>query len=149
MPDKPDAAAKAASRRTVPNHVAVYEALKSADQPMTAYGLMDTLRSAGRFAPPTVYRALNRLIREGRAHRIESLNAFVACTHNDTHDGPVVFAICDACGLTSEFSDPALAKVLSNAARSHAFTTDRAMVELHGRCTGCQDTTPEAGGSAN
>jgi hypothetical protein len=65
---------------------------------MTAYEILDAVRDKGITAPPTVYRALNRLVEEGLAHRVESINAYVACAHSHHSDGAVVFAICDNCG---------------------------------------------------
>ncbi len=48
---------------------------------MTAYELLDRLRAAGLGGqPPVAYRALDFLVGNGFAHRIERLGAFVACT---------------------------------------------------------------------
>ena len=64
----------------------IVEALKSAGRPVSAYEIIDQLREQAVLAPQTVYRALDRLIASGSAHRLESLNAFVACAHA-THAG--------------------------------------------------------------
>ena len=47
------------------NHEQVYRVLRSARGPMTAYQILDAVRPKGISAPPTVYRALNRLMRDG------------------------------------------------------------------------------------
>src|SRR4029079_7551003 len=72
----------------------IVEALRGIGRPVSAYELIEQVRGKGVSAPPTVYRALQRLIDDGLAHRLESLNAFVACNHPH-HPGKAVFAICD------------------------------------------------------
>ncbi len=52
-----------------------------AGRPVSAYEIIDSLRDKAILAPQTVYRSLDRLIASGAAHRLESLNAFVACSH--------------------------------------------------------------------
>jgi hypothetical protein len=47
-----------------------------------AYAVLDQLREAGFGSqPPVAYRALDFLVAHGFAHKIERLNAFVACAH--------------------------------------------------------------------
>jgi Fur family zinc uptake transcriptional regulator len=53
-------------------------------------------------SPPTVYRPLNRLTALGLTHRIETLSAFVACSHGG-HAGTAAFAICTDCGNVLAF----------------------------------------------
>ena len=54
----------------------IVEALRGVGRPVSAYELIEQVRAKGVSAPPTVYRALQRLIGDGLAHRLESLNAF-------------------------------------------------------------------------
>ena len=60
----------------------VLKVLAKANAPLSAYSLLDKLREYGLKAPPQVYRALEKLIEIGKVHRIESMNAFIACGHN-------------------------------------------------------------------
>ena len=53
--------------------------LANAYKPLTAYEILEKLRPKGVSAPTTVYRALDKLVASAKVHRIESLNAFVAC----------------------------------------------------------------------
>ena len=73
-------------RLTEPRRRAL-EMLLRAGQPVKAYDLLPKFHAGGRAAkPPTVYRALEFLERHGLAHRIESLNAYVACRRvGETH----------------------------------------------------------------
>jgi len=123
-------------RLRTPNHELVFAALRKTAKPLTAYELLDRLRSRGVSAPPTVYRALGRLIEDGRAHRLESLNAFVACTRQH-HGAEAMFSICDDCGSAEEILDPALSKRVAGWAHNACFELDRAVLELHGRCRDC------------
>ena len=63
------------------NQSLVFETLQRADQPISAYTILDRLRDHGFRAPLQVYRALDKLVEAGLVHRLESLNAFVACAH--------------------------------------------------------------------
>ena len=47
--------------------------------------------------PPVAYRALTFLVDQGFVHRIERLNAFVACAHPGASHDPA-FMICRGCG---------------------------------------------------
>lgn len=115
----------------------VVEALRDAGRPVSAYELIDQLRDKGVTAPPTVYRALNRLIEDGLAHRLESLNAFVACNHPHHHVGKAVFAICDVCGAVTEFASDAAEKNLTHWAQSAGFMVRSMTLELRGCCKAC------------
>ena len=70
----------------------IMEALRGIGQPVSAYQLIEELRGKAILAPQSVYRSLDRLIADGLAHRLESLNAFVACRH-PSHRGAAIFAI--------------------------------------------------------
>jgi Fur family zinc uptake transcriptional regulator len=126
-------------RRTLTkNEALVFGALRKSDQPMSAYALLDNLRDDGLRAPVQVYRALDRLVEFGMAHRLESLNAFVACNHPDCDDaGQTAFAICDSCGKVTEFTDPALETRLADWANRASFVPNRTTVELRGHCADC------------
>ena len=90
------------ARRNTAMHDAVHVALQGASGPMTAYEILDRLRPGhAKLAPPTIYRALAALVAEGRAHRIESSNAFLA-NRGEAHDAAPVLTICDECGRVEE-----------------------------------------------
>ena len=68
------------------NQQRVFDTLKAETPPLTAYEVIDRVSTNGVWAPPTVYRALKRLIEEDLVHRLESRNAFLACTHPYQND---------------------------------------------------------------
>jgi Fur family zinc uptake transcriptional regulator len=119
----------------------VLELLLEAGQPVKAYDLMAAYDDRSPAKPPTVYRALEFLEREGFAHRIESLNAFVACDHPaETGEGKVhaaAFLICDCCGKAQEI-EPRLGDPVSEQARAAGYEIHAVTVEAHGLCQSCR-----------
>ena len=129
---------KVAKRRPAPEQdKMIVEALRDVGRPVSAYELIEELRSKASLAPQTVYRSLDRLIADGQAHRLESLNAFVACRHASHEGETAVFAICNDCGTVSEFDEPAAVDRLAAWARKAKFAVDRMTLELRGRCREC------------
>jgi len=120
------------------NQVCVLERLEAATGPLSAYMLLDQLREQGFRAPLQVYRALDALIKGGFVHRLESLNAFVACAepHDHSH-GMAAFAICDRCGQAAELSDHAIEHMLEDWVRSTGFQPKKAVIEFRGTCAKC------------
>ena len=120
------------------NQSLVFGALSRAEGPLSAYTILDQLRDDGFRAPLQVYRALDKLVETGMVHRLESLNAFVACSHPgcDSHE-TIAFAICETCGKVAEISDEPLEARLRELASKDGFTVKRAVVELRGLCAAC------------
>ncbi len=124
------------------NQALVLGALEGASAPLSAYSLLDQLRDAGFRAPLQVYRALDGLIKAGLVHRLESLNAFVACagTHGHDHDhghDMAAFAICDRCGQVAEISDHAMGEKLDAWVSASGFAPRKAVIEFRGTCATC------------
>ena len=121
------------------NQALVMGALSGSDGPLSAYTILDRLRDEGFRAPLQVYRALDKLVEFGLVHRLESLNAFVACRHPgcEGHE-TIAFMICDTCGQVSEITDKMLAKRLKHLAAEAGFALKKSTVELRGICATCQ-----------
>lgn len=103
---------------------------------LTAYQILDAQRDEGVTAPQTVYRALARLTAMDVAHRIKSLNAYMACACTD-HGETRAFLICDDCGAVSEVGEPRVDALVRRLADDARFTLARASLELRGRCAAC------------
>ncbi|WP_072372471.1 Fur family transcriptional regulator [Hyphomicrobium sp. NDB2Meth4] len=130
---------KLPKRRAAPEQdKMIADALRDVGRPVSAYELIEELREKASLAPQTVYRSLDRLIADGQAHRLESINAFVACRH-PSHEGTAVFAICNDCGTVSEFDEPGAVERLAAWARKSKFAVERMTLELRGRCRACTD----------
>ena len=111
--------------------------LKSSDGPMTAYQILEELQgSEPDIAPPTIYRALAALTDQGRAHRLESLKAFVPC-RCDHEDSVPLLSICEDCGLVEEHDGDGLLPKLAALIAASNFKPERHIVEIHGHCGKC------------
>lgn len=138
------AAALCAQRgaRLTPQRRRVLEILCRTERPLGAYEILDQLREGSRaLAPPTVYRALDFLLEQGLAHRLESQHAFIGCRHPGcAHQSQ--FLICARCGRVIELSDAGVSERLAMAARARGFEAERPVVELIGICAGCASAEP-------
>ncbi len=125
----------AGERLTAPRR-RVLELLLEAGQPVKAYDLMAGVGPPGETAkPPTVYRALEFLARAGLAHRIESLNAYMACRLGATAHG-AGFLIGDCCGAAREIQ-PMTPVEVRQATHDAGYVVTGITVEAHGLCADC------------
>ena len=115
----------------------VLELLLRAGGPAKAYDLIAGFGEGGVAAkPPTVYRALDFLEKQGFVHRIESLNAYVACKRvGETHSA--AFLICDCCGATREVA-PFSSKNIGALFAGSGYDIHALTVEARGLCAACQ-----------
>lgn len=121
------------------NQSLVMGALSKAGGPLSAYAILDQLRDQGFRAPLQIYRALDKLVEYGLVHRLESLNAFVACRDPgcESHE-TTAFTICETCGQVSEITDDTLARRLKALARDAQFALKKTTIELRGTCRSCR-----------
>ena len=108
------------------------------ERPMRAYELIDALKRQAKknIGPPTAYRALEFLISEGLAAKIESQNAYVACADRVCqHDR--LFFVCTSCGDVVEWEDQRLERLISEDSSRAEFRPNRAVVEINGTCKTC------------
>ena len=121
------------------NQALVYGVLEKSKEPVSAYTILELLRDNGFRAPLQVYRALDKLLDLGKIHRLESLNAFVVCSHShEEHcNGPTVFAICESCGNVSEFHDTVITDRLTDWEKTQQFKPLKTTIEIRGYCGNC------------
>ncbi len=123
--------------RLTPVRRRVLEILLQQHRAMGAYDILGRLGAEGFGSqPPVVYRALEFLVAHGLVHRIERLNAFVACARPGAPHAPA-FMICHACDSVAEALPDAGA--LGDAARAAGFRIERTVVEAEGLCPACQE----------
>ncbi|KCZ92902.1 FUR family transcriptional regulator [Hyphomonas johnsonii MHS-2] len=114
----------------------VLRLLLESAEPAKAYDLLANLDGEGSAKPPTVYRALDFLQESGLAHKIESLNAYVACGHA-SHSHSAVFLICDSCGGAEELHAVSTSQALKVETAAAGFNMTRAVIEVRGTCRDC------------
>ena len=120
----------------------VLEILLEQHKALGAYAILDLLRAEGMPAqPPVAYRALDFLSQHGFVHRIERLNAFIACTHPGEDHAPA-FMICRKCDAVAETHTGVPKGALQRAAAAAGFKIERTVVEAEGICPACQETQP-------
>ncbi len=111
--------------------------LRDCKSPHSAYDLLEGLKDIyPKIAPPTVYRALAALVERGQIHRLESLNAYVACQSEANHQTSVL-SICEDCGVVEETFEPDIFSRLSAALRKSGFSAQRHIIEVNGICASC------------
>jgi len=117
--------------------LAVIEIIAASTKPISAYEILATLgKVTNNPKPPTVYRAIEFWQKIGFIHRIESLNAYVACEAGHQHNG-TQFMICDDCGTVTEKHLCELPETLKDSTVDDTFTPSRWYFEIHGVCKAC------------
>jgi Fur family transcriptional regulator, zinc uptake regulator len=116
----------------------VLEILLNQHKAMGAYDILDQLKKEGfNSQPPVAYRALDFLVQHGFAHKIERLNAFIAC-HSPESDHTPTFFICRVCSAVVE-TQPELARgALGKTAKDVGFLIEQTVVEVEGVCPNCR-----------
>ena len=132
-----DAECRVKGLQFTPQRRRVLEILLSEHRALGAYDVLEVLRAEGQAAqPPVAYRALDFLVSHGFAHRIERLNAFVACAHPGERHAPS-FLICRSCKTVAEAPGRPAMRALRSAAEDLGFTVERAVIEAEGLCPAC------------
>jgi Fur family zinc uptake transcriptional regulator len=125
--------------RFTPVRRRVLEILLEEHRALGAYAILDQLREGGFGSqPPVVYRALDFLVVNGLAHKIERLNAFIACAH-PSHAHAPAFLICRLCDAVAETHSSPTRGTLGDAAKATGFRIERTVVEAEGVCPSCAD----------
>ena len=102
-----------------------------------AYDLLNDLKKSDESAkPPTVYRSLDFLMEHGFIHKIQSLNAFVGCSHPDEHED-CYFLICKECKNIEECCSNKVKKVLTSTSGRNNFLPNQVTLEITGICQDC------------
>ena len=124
--------------RLTPLREQVLTLIANSSGPAKAYALLDQLKqNHDAAAPPTIYRAVDFLLEHGFIHKIESINAFVACPHpGQSHVAQ--FLLCDQCKSAVEIDSSQLPELLHEIAKSQNFSAKKLVVEVHGLCSQCR-----------
>ena len=116
----------------------VFDILTRFEKPASAYDIAEAVsRAEGRrVAANSVYRILDLFVTANLAHKVESVNAYVASAHPDcVHD--CIFLVCDKCGQTTHIDNDDLATQVRAAASDAGFKPVRPVIEVRGNCADC------------
>lgn len=127
------------SERAKKTQLEVLSALQARRCALSAYEILALLRQRNpKISAPTIYRALSALSDAGQVHRLETINAFVACKRGARCHSSVL-SICDECGAVEESLAPSLLAELARVAGQSGFSVSRNVIEVHGHCAACGD----------
>lgn len=130
---------KARNLRLTPVRQQTLEILLESHNALGAYEVLEQLATSGYGEkPPMVYRALGFLMEQGFVHKLEKLNAYVACVEPGNCAHPCLM-VCKLCGRVAEQSVPDAVKQLTAAASQLGFSTAASVMELSGVCKQCLD----------
>jgi len=140
--DVADKHCKQAGLQLTPIRKRVLEILLEEHRALGAYEILDRLRQEKLGSqPPVAYRALDFLVKNGFAHKIERMNAFVACTQPGEAHTPV-FMICRECDTVAESTSELSQGQLGRTAKDLGFSIERIVIEAEGLCPNCQSHAP-------
>ncbi|WP_319412785.1 Fur family transcriptional regulator [uncultured Cohaesibacter sp.] len=127
---------------------AVLRVLAGSHVPASAYDILNQLNKERKekgetmLAPVSIYRALEFLMQHGIIHRIESRNAYVACSESahghHLHGQATIFLLCDKCGRAAEFQSESLGGLIDTIASKARFNPNAPVMEIRGLCEACQ-----------
>ncbi len=134
----------------------VLEQVAASHKAIGAYQILDNLAADGqKLAPISIYRSLDFLQEAGLIHRLESTNSYFACQRNFDEDltglkslekhkcsskAPLVFLICEDCGIIAEIEDTPIDDIIQSVVRNEDFLVDRSQLEIKGICSSCQNS---------
>lgn len=130
----------AAGEQWTPMRARVFESLRDATKPASAYDIAEQIskREDRRVPANSIYRILDLFVEANLAHRIESANAYVVNRHPACrHD--CIFLICDECGQVLHVDDDKATEVLRSSAITSGFLPRRPILEMRGLCADCAD----------
>jgi Fur family zinc uptake transcriptional regulator len=136
--ERAEALTAATGARMTPVRRRVLEILLEEHKALGAYDVLARLAKDG-FGnqPPVAYRALEFLVEQGLAHRIQRLNAFTACVHPGEDHAPA-FLICRTCHTVAEAEASAARQSLETEAARAGFQVERTTIEALGLCPNCR-----------
>mgnify|MGYP002653545300 CR=1 FL=1 len=133
-----DQLADARGLRLTPVRRRVLEILLERHRALGAYEVLERLAAEGLGKqPPVAYRALDFLVENGLAHRIQRLNAFTACQSHHPDGAAPAFLICRECQTVAEIDAADLRADLMTQAAGAGFAVERTTIEAVGLCAAC------------
>ena len=121
------------------NQQIIFDIIYNSSEPLKAYSILFNVQKKGIKAPLQVYRALDKLVKIGKIHKIESRNAFIACQNSSCQiSKATAFSICESCENVSEISNSKLSKYLSNFEDDSEMKYNKYNLEFFGLCKKCK-----------
>lgn len=125
-----------AGMRRTPQREGILQVLRDTDRPLTVEEIWERMPER-RSGLPTVYRNLERFVREGWAEGLlgpDQTMRFVRCDSRHHHH----HLQCEACGRTAEVETCGLGVSLQDMERQSGFAITRHQLLLFGLCPACR-----------
>jgi Fur family transcriptional regulator, zinc uptake regulator len=121
------------------NQQIIFDIIDKSSEPLKAYAILFNVQKKGIKAPLQVYRALDKLVKIGKIHKVESRNAFIACKSSSCEiSQATAFSICNKCENVSEINNPKLSKYLTNFEDNTGMQYNKYNLEFFGVCKKCK-----------
>jgi Fur family zinc uptake transcriptional regulator len=123
------------------NQQIILDLIEKSREPVKAYSILSNVKKKGIKAPPQVYRALEKLIKLGKIHKVESKNAFVACKSSNCEvSKATAFSICEICEKVTEIANNKLSNFLKSFEDKSGMKYKKYNLEFFGLCKKCKKT---------
>ena len=123
------------------NQKIILDIIEKAKEPLKAYSILFNVQKKGIKAPLQVYRALEKLIKLGKIHKVESKNAFVACKSSNCEvSKATAFSICEICEKVTEIANNKLSSFLNSFEDKSGMKYKKYNLEFFGLCKKCKKT---------
>ncbi len=120
------------------NQQIIFDLIKKSNEPLKAYSILSNVQKKGIKAPLQVYRALDKLVEIGKIHKIESINAFMACQNSGCQVAKATaFSICENCEKVSEIKNSKLFEYLKGFDDKSGMKYKKYNLEFFGVCNEC------------
>ena len=115
----------------------IFKQICKSHKPAKAYDLLSEVSKMNYSAkPPTVYRALDFLMDNGFIHKINTLNAYITCSHSLKHN-QCYFIICNKCEEVQECCDDSITDSINTTLAQNRFSYKDIALEISGSCNNC------------
>lgn len=137
-----EANCRASGSRLTEKRRHILQLLLESDTPLSAYELAARYQEQFHDNIPamSVYRMLDFLVGETLAHKLNSTNKYIACSHiacDHAHEVPQ-FLICDNCHQVKEIGiSKAIIDALDKSVKQAGYVLTQPQIELHCLCAEC------------
>ena len=121
------------------NQKTVLDLLEGTKEPLKAYTILFDIQKKGIKSPLQVYRALDKLIKIGKVHKIESKNSYIACNNSNCSSATSTsFLICELCDHVTELKRNNLSSYFIKQSNKANFKYTKHNLEIYGFCKTCK-----------
>ena len=119
------------------NETRVMNVLMGSHVALGAYEITDHASDENkRLQANQVYRAIEKLVRTGLVHKVESEGGYIACHAEDSCNTPM-FLICTSCHQVAETENMDVDGAIRHSVKPTGFVLQHQNVELMGLCPDC------------